>query len=385
MPQWRATLRDVGAQALETLRYLRRAGRSAGNERDDLLLIAKSGVAAMAAWMLAHHFLTPAVVTFAPFTALVVLQTTLYRSVRDCVQYLLAMTAGAVLAAALAATAGLHSWSFGLLTLVALALGRVRRLGEHGTQIAIVGIFAFSSGHGRIDYIGYLAVSVAIGALCGLFTHVLLAPARHVRHRQEAVAELYTGIQRRIDDLADAFGARSPDADQVKQWRRELRQWVAEADRIERSIDTETENSRLNPRRSFDGAEQALPRARKAVTAAQRCLGHLGSVTRALGHAVDSGQLEAVPAPFRSSYASLLRTMAAAMEHIGQTGRTEPDKLDAALDDAAAELDRAQQQTLTTTPESEPAVVTLQGTLLTDAARLMAELREGHEELSPTG
>ncbi|WP_251054966.1 aromatic acid exporter family protein [Streptomyces sp. ISL-66] len=368
------------AGALEAAGFLRRAGRSSGGERDDLLLIAKSVVAAMAAWMLAHHVLPPAVVTFAPFTALVVLQTTLYRSVRDCAQYLLAMAAGAVLAATLAATAGLHSWTFGLLTLIALALGRVRRLGEHGTQIAIVGIFAFSSGHGRIDYIGHLVASVAIGAICGLVAHLLLPPARHVRHRQEAVAELYTGIQRRVASLADAFEASSPDADQVRQWRREWRWLSAGADRIEHSIDTETENSRLNPRRSFDGAAQALPRAREAVTAAQRCLDHLRSITRTLDHAVDSGRLEAVPAVFRSSYASLLRTTATAMKHIGQTTRTDSDQLDEALEVAAAELDRAQQQP----PEAQPAVLTLQGTLLTDAARLMADLREGRQALSPT-
>lgn len=383
MPGWLKALGSVKAEALETLRYLRRAGRSSGSERDDLLLIAKSVVAAMAAWMLAHHFLAPAVVTFAPFTALVVLQTTLYRSLRDCVQYMLAMTAGAVLAATLAATAGLHSWSFGLLTLIALTLGRVRRLGEHGIQIAIVGIFAFSSGRGRIDYIGHLAASVAIGVLCGLVAHLLLAPARHVRHRQEAVAELYTGIQQRVAALADVFEASTPDADQVKQWRRELRRLSADADRIEHSIDTERENSRLNPRRSFDGATQALPRAREAVTAAQRCLDHLRSVTRTLDHAVDSGHLEAVPTPFRSSYAALLRTTATAMDHIGKTTRTEPDHLDQALDDAAAGLDRAQHQGLSTTP-AQPAVLTLQGTLLTDAARLMSELREGRQALSPT-
>ncbi|WP_373297522.1 hypothetical protein [Streptomyces nojiriensis] len=52
----------------------------------------------MAAWVLARYLLSPSVATFAPFTALVSLQATVYRSVRDCLQYVLAMTAGATLA-----------------------------------------------------------------------------------------------------------------------------------------------------------------------------------------------------------------------------------------------------------------------------------------------
>ncbi|MFF3214449.1 hypothetical protein ACFYYB_27820 [Streptomyces sp. NPDC002886] len=48
--------------------------------------------------------------TFAPFTALVALQATVYRSVHDCVQYLAAMAAGAALAGSLAAAAEIHGW-----------------------------------------------------------------------------------------------------------------------------------------------------------------------------------------------------------------------------------------------------------------------------------
>ncbi|MFD6180677.1 aromatic acid exporter family protein [Streptomyces goshikiensis] len=105
----------------------------------------------MAAWVIARYLLPPTVPTFAPLTALVALQATVYRSVRDCVQYLVAMAAGAALAASLAAVAGIHGWTFGLLTLIALCPGRIERFGQQGTQVAIIGFFAFSSGQGRID------------------------------------------------------------------------------------------------------------------------------------------------------------------------------------------------------------------------------------------
>ncbi|OKI41746.1 hypothetical protein A6A28_24450 [Streptomyces sp. CB03578] len=93
--------------------YVLRAVRGPGSERDDLSLGAKSVAAAMAAWVIARYLLPPTVSTFAPLTALVALQATVYRSVRDCVQYLVAMAAGAALAASLAAVAGIHGWTFG--------------------------------------------------------------------------------------------------------------------------------------------------------------------------------------------------------------------------------------------------------------------------------
>ncbi|WP_329403049.1 hypothetical protein OG523_02060 [Streptomyces virginiae] len=52
-----------------------------------------------AAWVLARYLLPPPVSTFAPFIALVALQVTVYRSVRDCLQYVPALAAGATLAA----------------------------------------------------------------------------------------------------------------------------------------------------------------------------------------------------------------------------------------------------------------------------------------------
>ncbi|MFI1279833.1 aromatic acid exporter family protein [Streptomyces sp. NPDC020858] len=149
MPKWSSAPRRAKCALVHAAAYAWCGVRKPGSERDDLLLGAKTVVAAMGAWTLARYLLSPAVATFAPFTAMVALQATLYRSLRDCAQYALAMSVGATLAATLAATAGIHGWTFGLLTLAALWLGRVRRLGQQGTQVAIVGFFAFSSGQGR--------------------------------------------------------------------------------------------------------------------------------------------------------------------------------------------------------------------------------------------
>ncbi|MFE2927932.1 aromatic acid exporter family protein [Streptomyces goshikiensis] len=383
MPRRVDAARRVWLAMTERAGYLRRAVRGAGSERDELLLGAKTVVAAMAAWVLARYLLPPAVSTFAPFTALVALQATVYRSVRDCLQYALAMAAGAMLAASLAAVAGVHAWTFGLLALIALCVGRIRSFGQQGPQVAIIGFFAFSSGQGRIDYIGHLVASVGIGALCGLAAHLALAPARHTGHRQQAVTDLYKTMAQRLNDLADTLEANDPDRSHLRQWRRDWHRLSAECERIRHTIEAEIENGRMNPRRTSSGSGGALPRAREAITVAGRSMDHLRSMTRTLDYALDSGELGNLPVAFRPRFSAVLRAVATATEEIGRASPTDPDLLSARIDEAAAELDRVQQQERTTR-EASPAVHALQGTLLTDAGRLLADLRSGLRDLAST-
>ncbi|MGW6420470.1 FUSC family protein [Streptomyces sp. NPDC055055] len=350
--------------------------RRSGGERDDLVLAVKAVIAAVSAWVLARYLLPPTVSTFAPFTALVAVQATVYRSLRDCAQYLFAMTAGAALAASLAAATGIHWWSFGLLTLLALAVGRWQRLGAQGTQVAIVGFFAFSSGQGRIDYIGHLIASVCTGVACGIAVHLALAPARHTVHRQEAVADLFGGIQRRVEDLACALQADAPDADRIHQLRTDWRRLLADADRIRQAVDTEVENSRLNPRRSIADARQALMRARTALDVAQHCLDHLRSVSRSLDHAFSGAEQEALSPSFRATYTALLRTAATVLNGIGRRARTDSVLVRHILDRAHSELEAAQNRA-SGSPHRQTPASALEGTLLTDAGRLLEDLSHG--------
>ncbi|WP_329200984.1 MULTISPECIES: aromatic acid exporter family protein [unclassified Streptomyces] len=367
--------RRMYAAAREAAAYVRRGVGSPGTERDDLIRQAKTVVAAMAAWALAHRLLPPTVTTFAPFTAILALQATLYRSVRECVRYLGAMVLGAALAAGLAAQLGIHAWSFGLLALLALVIGRVRHLGSQGLQVAVVGFFAFTSGHGRIDYIGHLAGSVALGALCGLSAHLLLAPARHVRHRQQAVADLYGRLRHVVTELAAAAGeGDGPTGEQVGRWRRACDRVAADAPHVQASVDAEAENSRLNPRRADGRDGEVLPRAQEAGAAAGRSAAHLHSLLRSLSSSVDSGHYARVPPRFLSGYGALLDTVAAAMEEVGRPARTDRRELDALVDEGLTlheDLEYAAQQ-----DTGVPAPVrTLCGALLTDASRLLHELR----------
>ncbi|MFF2303389.1 hypothetical protein ACFVVP_12915 [Streptomyces sp. NPDC058128] len=343
--------------------------RSPGPERDDLLLGAKSVGAATSAWILARHLLPAPVTTFAPFTVLVVLQATVYRSVRECARYLMAMAAGAVLAAGLAALAGIHWWAFASLVLLGLAVGRFRPFGGQGAQVAVVGLFAFSAGGGRLAYIGHLTASVAIGAACGIGAHLLLAPARHTRRHQASVAAVGREVSADMRLLADASVTGDGDVDAVKHLRGEWRRLASTCDRLHGEVDAETENSLLNPRRTVDPRDEAMPRAREALTIIQRSLDHLQSMTRTLEYALADGHIQSVPPSFRSEYAAFLHRVSDVLEEIGQAERTDARRLEEHFAVTGDQLRHLQQ------PQVAQDAPTIQGTLLTDAARLIADVR----------
>ncbi|WP_041994250.1 aromatic acid exporter family protein [Streptomyces sp. AcH 505] len=366
------------------VRHCVRGIASSGPERDDLLLQAKGVVAAVAAWMLAKWLLPPTVTTFAPFTALLILQVTLYKSFRDCVQYLTAMVLGTALAAGLGETVGVHAWSLAVLILCALAIGKTQRLGYQGTQVSVIGIFAFSAGHGSIAYIGHLVASVTLGAACAIVMHLTLAPARRTGRSEQVVETLSARAQHVLVTIATATAsAEGLDEKDLQDWNDQCTLISADAAAALRVIDEETENSRLNPRRSLPDARRLLVRAPSAITVVDRALWHIQSIVRSLSYAARTGDYDLLPREFLDDYGDLLRRSADILDEFMRR-QHDPADLDAALREAD---DR--RQALESSSHhgrfDSPAQTALRGSLVTDIGRLLHELRQTAERGTPTG
>jgi hypothetical protein len=101
-----------------------------GPDRDALLTILKSVIAATAAWLLANDLLGAPSATFAPFTALLMVQATISQSLDQSARYAAAMVFGVVLAGLVTPTFGAAAWTFAGLILIALIFGRWRKLGD---------------------------------------------------------------------------------------------------------------------------------------------------------------------------------------------------------------------------------------------------------------
>ncbi|MFC8829357.1 aromatic acid exporter family protein [Streptomyces sp. NPDC057137] len=375
---FRRALEPVRSWGMGLFRHCVRGITSSGPERDDLLLQGKGVTAAVVAWSLANWLLPSTVTTFAPFTALLILQVTIYQSLRDCIQYLTAMLLGAALAAGLGATAGVHAWSLAVLILCALAIGKTQRLGYQGTQVSVIGIFAFSAGHGSLSYIGHLVASVAIGAACAITAHLVLAPVRRTSRSRRAVEQLSTEAQQVLTLLSVATAGEEPLSEKdCKEWVRQCIRISAEVDRVRAVIDDERENSRLNPRPAHPGAHRLLTRTHPTITIVDRSLWHIQSIVRSLSYAA-GGDCDVLPREFLLPYSDLLSRTARIIQQIVQQ-RDDTAGLTASLSDAWSryrELETGSHHT----PDGPPAQTALRGSLITDVGRLLNELHQALPE-----
>ncbi|MET7802601.1 aromatic acid exporter family protein, partial [Streptomyces decoyicus] len=125
--------------------WWRRAWGSEGHERHTALLIGKGTVAATLAWVLAHNVLHAQSPAFAPFSAVLIMQVTVYQSLLQSTRYVGAVAAGMTVQAALGFLGGPDLLTFALVALAALTIGRWPALGSQGSEVPIAAFFAFST------------------------------------------------------------------------------------------------------------------------------------------------------------------------------------------------------------------------------------------------
>ncbi|MBT2439451.1 hypothetical protein J7E93_04795 [Streptomyces sp. ISL-36] len=362
--------------------------RGPGEARDGMLLQAKGAAAATVAWCLASWLLPPTVTAFAPFTALLALQATVYRSLRDSAQYLGAMAIGTAVAAGFGSTLGVHAWTLGVLVFIALLVARLQLLGGQGAQVPVVALFAFAGGGGRIDYIGHLVSSAAIGVCCGLAAHFAFAPSPHTDTAQQRVGDLAARTRDLLRGLARTAARETSDGDAVEaaeeDWPRRCEELAAQAAQARATLEREQENTKLNPRRPWTTAQESLQRCHEAISMIERICTHVRSIARALTYppqapASSSREPRSTEAPvsadFLSSYAGLLDGTATALDHLAPPqGPDDPARLRASLEDAARRHEEVTAMARFGHLD-HPGEWPVHGTALVEAARILEEIK----------
>lgn len=167
---------------MTAVQWLRRARDGAGDERRSLLLTAKSVLAATVAWVIAHDLLEATSPAFAPFSAVLLMHVTIYRSLAQALRYVGAVTAGVLVQAGLVYLAGPDVFTFVLVALIALFIGRWPALGPQGNQVATAAFFAFATYTAAGDerdtalQLGQIILLVLIGAVVAVVVNGTIAP-----------------------------------------------------------------------------------------------------------------------------------------------------------------------------------------------------------------
>jgi hypothetical protein len=327
-PSVRTLARRARRQVLRPPRFLARAARSSGPEREAVVQAVKAAGAAALAWVLARWVLQAPQPFLAPYAAVfLVVQVTVYRSVRDAGQQLAVVTTGVVLA--LAATSLTHQVVVGLaaVVLVGLLLGRLRVFGEHGQWVAVTAlILVAEAGPGASSPLHALArlAEIALGATVGVVVNMLVLPPVYQR---DATAAL-TGTAARLADLLRGMATslredEEPRADLAHDWLHRARGLADETRRARDSVSWARESLRLNPlRRRQQTADPAVALG-PAADAVVEVSGHVVDLCEATVDAAEQqdaaradGEEPGLDPLFVASFADLLDHLGAALEEI---------------------------------------------------------------------
>ncbi|MFD5871164.1 aromatic acid exporter family protein [Streptomyces sp. NPDC060322] len=384
-----STSRAESGRLAELSQWWRRALAYSGDERDTLIVIGKSALAATLAWVIAFNALNANSPAFAPFSAVLIMQVTVYRSVLQSLRYVGAVVAGVLVQAALGFLAGPDLLTFVLVALIALTIGRWHVLGVQGPQVATAAFFAFStytssSGDAqRLHRLGEIVVLVLIGCAIGTAVNILVAPPLRYRSAEYGIRNLAHTLHDLLADMYPVLAEEVPDVDTTGVWRTRAERTEEVIGQARSRLRTAKESALLNPRRllrpyrehpGFQGYEAVLG-------ALERTLYQMASLTRGLDRASDEDDARQ---PFLQRYAAFLESLCAVAEVLTTLDETtlvpQAKRLQRLADEAEARRDEVVGEThrlsVSVTDPSAP-----YGILVIEATRLMEEFRYTSEVL----
>jgi uncharacterized membrane protein YgaE (UPF0421/DUF939 family) len=318
----------------------------------------------------------------APLTALLVVQATLFHTIRSAVQRVIGVTTGVLAAVAVSAYVPFSWWVLGLLIAGTLALGLMLRLREETLEVPISAmlIFAVDSHSAASSRI----IETLIGAAAGLAAGLLFAPLR-VQPAKDAIGDLTRQMADLLSQMADGL-ADEPDPRRAAGWLDRTRALRGEIERVDDALAQAEESVRLNPRRlRYPNPAAGL---RDGVDTLERAATDLRVLARAVADSarLDSGDSPVKDQEVRARLAAVIAELAASVRAYGQLIETEPvDVPDAqagpalswALEDHLEEAQRQQDRLadlLATDPAERPDGWPLRGEILAHVDRLRSEL-----------
>ena len=216
---------------------------------NDVLQLTKTVLAAVAAWVIAASVLDLPQPFLAPWSALLVVHATVYRTFSKGMQQVAATVVAVLLATVVAEAFGLTTGAITLLLVVALVLGAVPWLGAEATTIATTGLVVLTTGFEDDVMLVARLLDTAIGVAVGLLVNVLVWPPLRRHTAAKALDRVDDGIGELLADMAGGLGDGCQD-DDVDAWIDRTRDLDGNVDQAWALVRQAEESARMNPRRS---------------------------------------------------------------------------------------------------------------------------------------
>jgi hypothetical protein len=270
----------------------------------------------------------------APLTALLVLQASLYLTIRSAIGKVLSVTVGVLVAVGVAQFIGFSWWLLALVIGGALVIGRVLRLGDDLLEVPISAMLIFSSVGTHAAATGRM-VDTLVGAAAGLAGGFVFGRPR-VEPARSAVGRLAGQVAGLLDRMAGdlAGDEQGPDEEltgMAAQWLSQARALRDEIERVDDTLREAAESVKLNPR-ALVGPSSATPvtETTVALRGGVEALEHAALTLRGLARSVlDSAGIASECSPIRDGgtrvrLASVLAKLGEAIRTYGRLVQTTP-------------------------------------------------------------
>ena len=300
----------------------------------EVIQLVKTAAAAVVAWLLATRVFELPQSFLAPWAALLVVHSTVYRTFSQGARQVAATVLGVLLAWAVGNVLGLDTTAVSLVLLLGLLLGAVRWFGDERTTVAATALIVLTAGFADRDTLLLTRLAdTGIGIGVGLLVNVLVWPPLRRRTAIAAMDALDARIGELLLDLGDGL-AEGVSRERADEWLDRTRRLDEELDRAWALVRQASESARWNPRRPAG----ELRHPREWVDLLQR-IEQTVAEARSTARTLSRGLLdeEEWQESFRTGYAEALRSAGRAIVD------AEPEPIrrcHARLDDLARLVDR---------------------------------------------
>jgi hypothetical protein len=341
---------------------------------------AKAALAGVLAWLVAGWWLDSPLAVIAPWVAIVTVQTTVYRSVRDGLWLLGAMTVGTVLATGVHVLVGNTLVAMCIVLPATLALTLWWRVGDQGVYVATTALFVLVYGSVTFGAVVDRLREAAIGAAIGVAVNALILPPVYHRRGLDAAQAVSWEAGELLDSIAE--GLRSGvDRNAVLRWDERGGELTRMTDRARDLSGWISESRRWNHRFEPVRRESAGPDPEDVTRVVSRVVGSVNGLVRVLLEGTDEAYRSELPGPDSAGpYADLCERLAAACrtysDHVAGRCSDEDRAGYAEAISAAGSLSAELQADLDARAEADPSAL---GMFLLEAKRLLIGLPAADE------
>ncbi|MFF3486581.1 aromatic acid exporter family protein [Streptomyces sp. NPDC002701] len=277
---WHALTRE----AVSVGRSVRRCVTEAGPERDTAVQSLKAAGAALLAWALAGWWWNAPMALLAPWTALFLVQSTVYRSLLSALQQVVVVLTGTLLAAGALVLTHHTMAAMALALPLAVLLGNYARLGNQGLYAPTAALFVLVQGSYSGFDILHRLLETLLGAVIGIAVNALVLPPVHSRQVHHVRRRLPQDCADLLHRVADGIET-SYDEERARDWYDGAVRLADVVTELRTARSWSDESYRYNPGRRLRRSASAPPPADWDFTW-DRITEHIRAITRSLSEAV---------------------------------------------------------------------------------------------------